>query len=211
MVSGTVYVGSHNGDEQRVLWAKINDRMYPTVYTLWHNPGILPLLHTGSFVVDKLQGGADLMTPGLYGGPPFPKNATKGSIVAISAAQNPSVPLVVGYCEIDVSALKQVQGAKGHAVRTIHWSGDELWSWSASGHPGISPPDKLDGWIDKELNIDKLGNQTEQLALKEEEGEEDGGVALGFEDQAEGEKVEEIIEIPTKGEASLHSFLIYKH
>jgi len=94
LVSGTVYVGSHNGEEQRVLWAKINDRMYPTVYTLWHNPGILPLLHTGSFVISKLQGGADLMTPGLYGGPPFPQKAKKGSIVAVSTAENPSVPLL---------------------------------------------------------------------------------------------------------------------
>lgn len=48
------------------------------VYTLWHNPGIVPLLFTPSFVVEKLQGGADLMTPGLQRGPPFPKMATKG-------------------------------------------------------------------------------------------------------------------------------------
>jgi translation initiation factor 2D len=31
-VSGTVYVGSHEGtgDEPRILWAKIGDKMYPT-------------------------------------------------------------------------------------------------------------------------------------------------------------------------------------
>jgi translation initiation factor 2D len=29
-VSGTVYVGAHQGDEQRILWAKIGDRLYPT-------------------------------------------------------------------------------------------------------------------------------------------------------------------------------------
>lgn len=31
-VSGTVYVGSHEGtgDEQRILWVKANDKMYPT-------------------------------------------------------------------------------------------------------------------------------------------------------------------------------------
>lgn len=205
LVSGTVYVGSHNGEEQRVLWAKINDRMYPTVYTLWHNPGILPLLHTGSFVVDKLQGGADLMTPGLYGGPPFPKNAKKGSIVAVSSAENPSVPLVVGYCEIDVSTLQKVQGAKGHAVRTIHWSGDELWSWSASGNPGLSPPGKLDRWIDKDIDIDELDKQADQLAVNEDEGEQEGGVALGFEEQKEPnggqDEEEDILEMTTKGEA----------
>jgi translation initiation factor 2D len=202
LVSGTVYVGSHNGDEQRVLWTKIDDRMYPTVYTLWHNPGILPLLHTGSFVIAKLQGGADLMTPGLYGEPPFPKKAKKGSIVAVSSAQNPSVPLVVGYCEIDVSALLQVQGAKGHAVRTIHWAGDELWSWSASGNPGISPPDHIDGWLEKDVDTDELDKRAEQMALKEEDGEEEGGVALDSAGLAAGngdqEEDEEII-MTTKG------------
>jgi translation initiation factor 2D len=31
-VSGTVYVGSHEGtgDEQRILWAKVGEQMYPT-------------------------------------------------------------------------------------------------------------------------------------------------------------------------------------
>lgn len=29
-VSGTVYVGSHEGEEQRVLWVKVEETMYPT-------------------------------------------------------------------------------------------------------------------------------------------------------------------------------------
>lgn len=29
-VSGTVYVASHEGGDQRVLWVKIEDRMYPS-------------------------------------------------------------------------------------------------------------------------------------------------------------------------------------
>jgi translation initiation factor 2D len=206
MISGTVYVGSHNGQEQKVLWAKINDRMYPTVYTLWHNPGILPLLHTGSFVIEKLQGGADLMTPGLYGGPPFPAKAKEGSIVAISSAENPSVPLVVGYCEIDVSALQQVQGVKGHAVRTMHWSGDELWSWNATGNPGSAPPKHLDGWLVDDAHLDGLANQTKQIALKEDEGENNGGVSLEAQVQEHSNdhhadmEDEEVREMTTKGE-----------
>jgi translation initiation factor 2D len=210
LVSGTVYVGSHNGEEQRVLWAKINDRMYPTVYTLWTNPRILPLLHTGNFVIEKLQGGADLMTPGLYGGPPFPAKAKKGSIVAVSSAENPSVPLVVGYCEIDVSALRQVQGAKGHAVRTIHWSGDELWSWNATGNAGGDPPEHLDGWLEKDVDLDELDKRTNRLDLKEEEGEEDGGVSVQpgekpatNNDRSAERDEEEVIEMTTKGKLKI--------
>ena len=29
-VSGTVYVGTHQGDEQRVLWVKIGEGLFPT-------------------------------------------------------------------------------------------------------------------------------------------------------------------------------------
>ena len=29
-ISGTVYVGTHPGDDQRVLWFKVEDRLYPT-------------------------------------------------------------------------------------------------------------------------------------------------------------------------------------
>jgi translation initiation factor 2D len=146
LFSGTVYAGSHPGEEQRILWVKMNDRLVPTLYTLWKNPRIVPLLHTHPPVISKLQGGADLMTPGLANGPPFPSAAMAGAIVAIASTSSPSVPLVVGTCEIDVSTLQQVQGAKGHAVQTITWAGDELWSWSPSGKTGDSPPESIDSW-----------------------------------------------------------------
>jgi translation initiation factor 2D len=29
-ISGTVFVGMHEADDQRVLWFKVNDRLYPT-------------------------------------------------------------------------------------------------------------------------------------------------------------------------------------
>ncbi|KAF2146048.1 uncharacterized protein K452DRAFT_242546 [Aplosporella prunicola CBS 121167] len=177
-VSGTVYVGAHPGEELRILWFKLEDKMYPTVYTLWRNPGMLPLLHTPSFVVEKLQGGADLMTPGLQNGPPFPEKAKKGAIVAIASLESPTVPVAVGTCEIDVSALKEVRGARGHAVRTEHWYQDELWSWSTSGNPGAAPPPELEGWYSKE-GLEELQAKLEAADLEDdEEGEGAGGVTL---------------------------------
>ncbi|PVI08616.1 eukaryotic translation initiation factor SUI1 family protein [Periconia macrospinosa] len=175
-VSGTIYVGSHEGtnNEQRILWVKSNDKMYPTVYTLWHNPHIIPLLYTPQFVVEKLQGGADLMTPGLQRGPPFPPKATKGAIVAVASLEAPTVPMAVGTCEIDVSSLEKVQGMKGHAVSTFHWAGDELWSWSSESKPGIPPPEHIEGWDDAKEEDASLASQAEALNLEPE----DGGVAL---------------------------------
>jgi translation initiation factor 2D len=171
-ISGTVYVGSHEGtrSEQRVLWAKVGDKMYPTVYTLWHNPGIVPLLYTPLYVVEKLQGGADLMTPGLQRGPPFPKKATNGAIVAIASLEAPTVPMAVGECAIDVSALDKVQGMKGHAVSTFHWAGDELWSWSTTGKAGCDPPGIIEGWDDEKGEEASLAERTAAVDLDNEEG-----------------------------------------
>ncbi|KAK6004239.1 hypothetical protein QM012_009089 [Aureobasidium pullulans] len=176
-VSGTVYVGAYPGDDARVLWFKIEDRMYPTVYTLWKQPGIVPLLHTPGFVVQKLQGGADLMTPGLANGPPFHPKATKGAVVAIASLEQPSVPVAVGACLIDVSSLGAVQGSRGHAVQTIHWAGDEIWSYNNSNKPGLNPPESLEGWFASKDDEGKLVEQAAELNIDGEE-EEQGGVNL---------------------------------
>jgi translation initiation factor 2D len=148
--------------------------MYPTVYTLWHNPRIVPLLYTPLVVVEKMQGGADLMTPGLQRGPPFPKRATKGTIVAVASLEAPTVPMAVGECTIDVSALGKTQGTKGIAVSTFHWAGDELWSWSSTGKAGSEPPGILEGWDDDNGDEASLAERTAAVDLDDE----DGGVTL---------------------------------
>jgi translation initiation factor 2D len=155
------------------------------VYTLWHNPKIVPLLYTPLVVVEKMQGGADLMTPGLQRGPPFPTKATKGAVVAIASLEAPTVPMAVGTCEIDVSSLDKVQGMKGQAVSTFHWAGDELWSWSTSNKPGRDPPDILQGW-DEDDEEASLAERTAAVDLDDQEG----GVELGA-DPAERSKAEQ--------------------
>ncbi|OKL64372.1 hypothetical protein UA08_00761 [Talaromyces atroroseus] len=175
-VQGTVYAGSHPefGGEERILWFKIEQgpgadgRLYPTVYSLWHNPRILPLLHTPALVMGKLFGGADLMTPGLANGPPFPSKAVKGSAVAVASLDSHTVPVFVGICEINVSELGEVQGTKGHAVRGLHWEGDELWSWSSSSRPGQSAPEYLEGWDEETRDVE---DAVQELTLKEQEAE----------------------------------------
>ncbi|KAI9792940.1 MAG: hypothetical protein M1816_001262 [Peltula sp. TS41687] len=184
-VDGTVYVGSHPGEEQRILWVKVEDRLYPTVYTLWHNPGLVPLLHTPSMVVEKLRGGADLMVPGLARGPPFPTAAIKGSIVAVAGLDRPSVPLFVGVCEVDINKLSNVQGQKGKAVRGFHWVGDELWEWSTMGKQGPAVPEHIDGWDFRASEDDHdLDDGVEQLNIAFEDHEDEGGVRLNDVEQS---------------------------
>lgn len=170
-VQGIVYVGAHQEEDERVLWFKVehgpwsDKRLYPTVYTLWHNPDLIPLLHTPEMVMRKLHGGADLMTPGIADDPPFPERAVKGAVVAVAGLDRHTVPLFVGVCEIDISALGEVQGTKGHAVRGLHWQGDELWAWSSSLRPGRPAPEYLEGWDDDE--IDGAEQAVERLTLEE--------------------------------------------
>lgn len=104
------------------------------------------------------------MTPGLARGPPFPSGATKNSIVAVASLERPSVPRVVGVCEIDVSSLQQVQGARGHAVRGHHWDGDEIWGWSQSGKPGSDAPEVIEGW-DPPDAMNKLSDKLDGLSM----------------------------------------------
>ncbi|KAL8749501.1 MAG: hypothetical protein Q9184_006786 [Pyrenodesmia sp. 2 TL-2023] len=177
-VSGTVYVGAHPGEEQRVLWIKLEDRLIPTVYTLWRNPRIVPLLHTPDIVLQKVRGGADLMTPGLARGPPFPSGAVKDSVVAVASLEKPTVPMVVGTCQMDVASLQEVRGAKGHAIRGDHWHGDEIWMWSSGGRVGGQAPDDLPAW-DSGDDRSALANKLDGAAIEDSDDEHgQGGVPV---------------------------------
>ena len=167
-----------------------------TVYTLWRHPQIVPLLHTQDFVLQKLRTGAPLMTPGLARGPPFPVTASKGAIVAVAGLEKPSVPLVVGICEIDVASLQQVQGTKGHAVRGEHWDGDELWAWSPVGKPGGTAPENVVGWDLDDTDV-KLQKEMEHMIVHDQEDdEEEGGVSLnaGFDNGVKAESHDGAVE-----------------
>lgn len=115
------------------------------------------------------------MTPGLQRGPPFPGRATKGAVVAIASLEAPTVPMAVGTCLIDVSSLGSTQGAKGHAVETFHWAGDELWSWSTGNKPGRDPPVLLEGWDEQEEEDTSLIERTAAVDIDDN----DSGVSLG--------------------------------
>lgn len=180
LVSGTVYVGAHPGQEERILWIQYGKdaRLYPTVYTLWHNPGIVPLLHTPDFVVEKLCTGADLMTPGLVGGPPWPEGAKEGAVVAVAGLEKPSVPIWVGICKIDISSLGSVRGAKGAAVEGVHWEGDEIWNWSQTGSGGRAAPARIEDWEIVMGSVEEGVSKLDMEDNEDDDAQEEGGVAL---------------------------------
>ena len=118
------------------------------------------------------------MTPGLAArGPPFPTKAKKDAIVAVASLEKPTVPMVVGVCEIDISSLQRVQGVKGHAVRGEHWAGDEIWAWSQGGVSGQDAPESIDSWAEEDASASPE-HRMEQALIDDPEQEGDGGVLL---------------------------------
>lgn len=208
-VSGTVYVGTHPGQEARILWIQYGKSpdLIPTVYTLWQNPDIIPLLHTPDFVADeKLRQGADLMIPGLVKarGTKWDQRATRGSIVAVAGMTRDTVPVWVGTCEVDISQFgDDFRSQKGIAVKGLHWEGDEIWNWATvSGAGGKAAPAGLDGWKGLGTGVDSAMG-----SLTLGDADDDGGVPLrdqtgdaGGNPQPKGEEEEEEEHVPTTSE-----------
>lgn len=170
LISGTVYVGSHPGQDERILWFSYgkDDRLIPTVYTLWHNPGLIPLLHIGETIVPKLQKGADLFAPGLIrSANGFDQRAVNGAIVAVAGHRTDTVPRWVGKAEVDIRDLPD--NATGSAAEGVHWEGDELWAWHPLGQGGAAAPDNIEGWTDPAA---VLPGQTHDLTLADEDDPE---------------------------------------
>lgn len=210
-VSGTVYVGAHPGQEARVLWFQHgkNPTLIPTVYTLWHNPDVVPLLHTPDFVAEeKLRQGADLMIPGLVKarGSKWDQRATKGSVVAVAGMTKDTVPVWVGTCDIDISQLgdENFRSQKGIAVKGLHWEGDDIWNWATiAGAGGKAGPDTVDGWRGLGAGLDST---IENLTLSDagQDSGAEGGVPLQNHDGEPGGnsqmKAEEEDRVPTTAE-----------
>ncbi|KAF4964583.1 hypothetical protein FSARC_7489 [Fusarium sarcochroum] len=185
---GTVYIGTHPDQDERVLWFQTgkNPRLIPTVYTLWRNPNLVPLLHTPDFVVEeKLKQGADLMVPGLVKarGTSWDSRASTGATVAVAGLENDTVPVWVGSCQIDIRNLPdEVRGQKGAAIKALHWAGDECWNWKALGSGGIEPPSSLEGWTGLRMNSSEKANQASSA-------DDNGGVGIALRPKDEQSQV----------------------
>lgn len=176
-VNGTLYVT----EDGRPVWVKLDDGvLFPTVYTLWNNPTLLPVVNTHAPVVEKLCGGADLMTPGLIG-PPFPAEAKTDRLVAVACIDKPNVAVAVGICTIDICDLAKAVGEKGKAVHILHTVGDEIFK--QAGAAAVVPD---------HVEVEQITDALEEVTL---EGEETPTAPT----EPSGSSEEEIRELGTKG------------
>ncbi|XP_054375391.1 eukaryotic translation initiation factor 2D isoform X2 [Pongo abelii] len=115
----TVYVSGGNP-----ILFELEKNLYPTVYTLWSYPDLLPTFTTWPLVLEKLVGGADLMLPGLVMPPAGLPQVQKGDLCAISLVGN-RAPVAVGVAAMSTAEML-TSGLKGRGFSVLHTYQDHL-------------------------------------------------------------------------------------
>ncbi|XP_057584550.1 eukaryotic translation initiation factor 2D isoform X3 [Hippopotamus amphibius kiboko] len=129
----TVYVGGGNP-----ILFELEKNLYPTVYTLWSYPDLLPTFTTWPLVLEKLVGGADLMLPGLVVPPAGLPQVQKGDLCAIALVGN-RAPVAIGVAAMSTADML-TSGLKGRGFSVLHTYQDHLWrSGDKSSPPSIAP------------------------------------------------------------------------
>ncbi|XP_022364457.1 eukaryotic translation initiation factor 2D isoform X2 [Enhydra lutris kenyoni] len=130
----TVYVCGGNP-----ILFELEKNLYPTVYTLWSYPDLLPTFTTWPLVLEKLVGGADLMLPGLVVPPAGLPQVQKGDLCAIALVGN-RAPVAVGVAAMSTAEML-TSGLKGRGFSVLHTCQDHLWrSGDKSSPPSLAPP-----------------------------------------------------------------------
>ncbi|XP_070496816.1 eukaryotic translation initiation factor 2D [Chironomus tepperi] len=119
--------------DKRPMLFELQDKLYPTLYTLWILPRLVPYFTTHPQVVPRLYNGADLMMPGVVKEGSDLKSFgrfQKNDIVAINLTSNSSA-IAVGTLARSSEDL-YMAGGQGICVKSLHVFGDKLWGMEAT-------------------------------------------------------------------------------
>ncbi|QLQ82424.1 hypothetical protein HG537_0H01860 [Torulaspora globosa] len=121
--SGTVYTDENNVP----IWfkEKHGELLFPTVYSCWSFPELLPVVLTHGFVIEeRIFNGANLMLAGTV--PPFDSRCVAATVCGIASRENPSVILAIGVVQLNLPSYESVVGQQGVAVQVMHYLTDGL-------------------------------------------------------------------------------------
>jgi translation initiation factor 2D len=116
--------------DKRPMFFELQDRLYPTVYTLWIVPSICFLFTTHPPVLPKLANGANLMMPGIVkegGDLKSFGRFQKDQVVGVNLTSNRSA-IAVGTLAKDSEDM-YMSGGQGVCVNILHVFGDKLWGF----------------------------------------------------------------------------------
>uniref|UniRef100_A0A8C0VBP0 Eukaryotic translation initiation factor 2D n=1 Tax=Cyanistes caeruleus TaxID=156563 RepID=A0A8C0VBP0_CYACU len=112
--------------------------LYPTVYTLWVYPDLLPAFTTWPPVLQKLAGGADLMLPGVVVPPSGLPQVQRGTLCAVTLLGN-RAPVAVGVATMSTEEMLAA-GMKGKGFAVLHTHLDHLWEYGDKSSPPTLAP-----------------------------------------------------------------------
>ena len=103
--------------------------IFPTLWTLWQHPGLLPTMTTYAPVVEKLANGADLMLPGIIvdeslGMTAFGK-INKDDSLSVNLSEN-KASVAIGMAALSSEDM-YMSGKRGKALKIMHCYGDQLY------------------------------------------------------------------------------------
>ncbi|KAJ7331729.1 hypothetical protein JRQ81_013909 [Phrynocephalus forsythii] len=133
----TVYANSRNP-----ILFEIEKALYPTVYTLWNYPCLLPVFSTWPPVLQKLAGGADLMLPGVIELSCGLPEVHRGTLCAITLVGN-RAPVAIGVATMSTAEMRAA-GMKGKGFTMLHTYMDHLWGLGDKSCPPVIAPLEAD-------------------------------------------------------------------
>ncbi|XP_018326001.1 eukaryotic translation initiation factor 2D isoform X2 [Agrilus planipennis] len=149
--------------QKRAVAFKVDNIIFPTIYTLWKWPNLLISFTTHAPVISKLKEGADLMIPGVI----FPKGINfstvygmfeKGVPASVNTEDN-KAPQAVGVTACNSGNM--FLNTKGKCLIVYHMLGDRLCTLEnlpTVQLPLLQPPD----WILNYQNITTVCNESEK-------------------------------------------------
>lgn len=170
---------AHKGDAVTVyssggnpILFELEKNLYPTVYTLWSYPDLLPAFITWPLVLEKLVGGADLMLPGVVVPPTGLPQVQKGDLCAIALVGN-RAPVAIGVAAMSTAQML-ASGLKGKGFSVLHTYQDHLWKSGDKSSPPAIAPLPVDPTDSNEEKVDAgLHGNLRNLTLEREEEEEE--------------------------------------
>uniref|UniRef100_A0A8C3Y8M9 Eukaryotic translation initiation factor 2D n=1 Tax=Catharus ustulatus TaxID=91951 RepID=A0A8C3Y8M9_CATUS len=129
----TVYMNHRNP-----ILFEVEKVLYPTVYTLWVYPDLLPAFATWPPVLQKLAGGADLMLPGVVVPPSGLPRVQRGTLCAVTLLGN-RAPVAVGVATMSTEEMLAA-GMKGKGFAVLHTHLDHLWEYGDKSSPPTLAP-----------------------------------------------------------------------
>lgn len=177
-----VKIYAHKGDavtlyvlHRNPMFFQLEKQLYPTVYTLWRFPDLLPAFTTWPPVVQKLTGGADLMLPGVVVSSTGLQDVNQGDICAVNIVSN-RAPVAVGTAAMSSREMR-TSGMKGKGVNVLHTYMDQLWAFGDKTAPPVIPVTDPSVQAEADMDGGDSGEEgTEALALKTV-GQNDSGTA----------------------------------